>query len=127
MAGPLVLLLMGAGMVVGMVGGGRRSELAPVPAALRAEARRVVRWSWGGLALGLVAAVAIGRWDRLGRGLLLAAPVLGLAVLAGTIGGELAVTGPTAATRRAGLRARRVGDYLPRRPRPLWRWRCWPW
>ncbi|MEZ5407051.1 MAG: hypothetical protein R2761_03435 [Acidimicrobiales bacterium] len=119
MAGPLVALLVGVGMVVGVVGGGRRAEPAPVALPLRAEARRVVRWSWGGLALGLAAAVALSRWDRLGRGLLLAAPVLGLAVLAGTLGGELAVTGPTGGTRRAGLRARRVGDYLPRRPSAL--------
>lgn len=115
MAGPLVVLLMGVGMLVGVVAGGRRAEVAPVSGALAAEARRVGRWSWGGLAVGVVAAVAVGQWDRLGRGLLLAAPVLGLAVLVGTIGGELAVTGPTAGTRRAGLRARRVGDYLPRR------------
>ena len=115
MAGPLVVLLMGVGMLVGVVAGGRRAEPAPVSAALAAEARRVGRWSWGGLAVGMVAALAVSQWDRLGRGLLLAAPVLGLAVLAGTIGGELAVTGPTAGTRRAGLRARRVVDYLPRR------------
>ncbi len=125
MAGPLVVLLMGIAMVVGIVGvgvgvgGGSRAETAPVPAALLAEARRVGRWSWGGLAVGLVAAVALTQWDRLGRGLLLAAPVLGLAVLAGTIGGELAVTGPTSGTRQAGLRARRVSDYLPRRATAL--------
>lgn len=119
MAGVLVVLLIGVGMVVGVVaetvGGARRSVPVPVPSALAADARRVGRWSWAGLIVGLAAAVAVSRWDRLGRGLLLAAPLLGLAVLAGTIGGELAVTGPMAATRRAGLRARRVGDYLPRR------------
>jgi len=116
MAGPLVVVLIGVGMLVGVLAGGLgRVEPAPVSAALADEARRVGRWSWGGLAMGVVAAAAVGQWDRLGRGLLLAAPVLGLAVLAGTIGGELAVTGPTAGTRRAGLRARRVGDYVPRR------------
>lgn len=98
-----------------MLGGARRGGPVAVPSALAVDARRVGRWSWGGLIVGLGAAVAVIGWDRLGRGLLLAAPVLGLAVLAGTIGGELAVTGPMAGTRRAGLRARRVGDYLPRR------------
>lgn len=119
MAGGLVVLLVGVGLVVGIVadtlGGARRSAPVTVPSALAVDARRVGRWSWVGVIVGLAAAVAVSRWDRLGRGLLLAAPVLGLAVLAGTIRGELAVTGPMAGTRRAGLRARRVGDYLSRR------------
>ncbi len=119
MAPGLVMLLTAVGMVIGTAGVGagahRPRTSAVVPLALAGEARRVGRWSWAGLAVGLVAAVALSRWDGLGRGLLLAAPVLGLSVLAGTIAGELAVTRPTAGTRRAGLRARQVGSYLPRR------------
>ncbi|BCJ50070.1 hypothetical protein Asp14428_15450 [Actinoplanes sp. NBRC 14428] len=73
-----------------------------------------VRWRWTGLAAGAagaVAALATGEsW-----GAMVAWPVLGLGVLAGTLAGELSVPAPTGPVRRAGLRVRRLVDYLPRR------------
>jgi hypothetical protein len=41
-------------------------------------------------------------------------PVFGLGVLAGTLAGELTVPAPTGPVRRAQLRVRRVLDYVPR-------------
>lgn len=69
---------------------------------------------WLGVAAGLVAGGLLARWDSLGRGLLLAGPAFGIAVLSGVLLGELAAPGPhLGAARRALLETRRVGDYLP--------------
>ncbi|MCI4064479.1 hypothetical protein MRQ36_18485 [Micromonospora sp. R77] len=89
------------------------AEATAAPAAVR---RTVLRWRWAGLLLGLlVAAVA---WDRdpLGRGVLLAAPLLALCVLAGVVVGETRAVRPAGITRRAALETRQVRDYLPRVP-----------
>ena len=51
----------------------------------------------------------------LGRGVLLAAPVFAVCVLAGVIIGELRVTAPTGDTRRVTLEVRRLRDYVPRK------------
>lgn len=63
-----------------------------------------------GLAVGGSAAGA----GALGRGLLLAAPVFGLCVLAGVVAGEVSVRPAAGRTRAAVLEVRRVRDYLPR-------------
>ncbi|SCF34959.1 hypothetical protein GA0074695_5910 [Micromonospora viridifaciens] len=79
--------------------------------------RTTRRWRWAGLALGAaVAAVAAG-YDPLGRGVLLAAPLFGLCVLAGVVAGESrVVVRPAGTTRQAALETRQVRHYLPRRP-----------
>lgn len=77
---------------------------------------RTARWRWVGVALGIVlAVVAIQVGGELGRGLMLAAPLFALGVLAGVIVGELRVAAPIRAARSASLEVRRVRDYLPRR------------
>ncbi|HSR85467.1 MAG TPA: hypothetical protein VLM11_14935 [Streptosporangiaceae bacterium] len=82
-----------------------------VPAAIR---RRTVTWRWSGVVAGVVAAVAATLTGALGRGLLLAAPLFGLFVLAGVLAGELSVPSPAGRTRRAAVAVRRATDYLPR-------------
>lgn len=59
------------------------------------------------------AAVVVTASDSV-RGALLAAPVFGIAVLVGTLAGELAMPAPTGQVRRAELRVRRTADYVPR-------------
>ncbi|MEV6931932.1 hypothetical protein AB0M46_46615 [Dactylosporangium sp. NPDC051485] len=86
------------------------------PAAERIR-RTTGRWRWAGLALGAAVAVAAGGYDPLGRGVLLAAPLFGLCVLAGVVAGESrVVVRPASSTRQAALETRQVRHYLPRRP-----------
>lgn len=85
------------------------------PAALPAlVSRRTAGWRWAGVIGGLVAGGAAAAAGALGRGLLLAAPVFGLCVLAGVVVGETSVRSPTGRTRMAALEVRRVRDYLPK-------------
>jgi len=77
--------------------------------------RTTTVWRCGGLALGLLAAAAGVALDPLGRGMILAAPVLGLGAVIGTLAGELTAGTPVPTTRRAALVVRRAGDYVPRR------------
>ena len=79
-----------------------------------AVTRRTAAWRWAGVICGLVTGVAAAGSDALGRGLLLAAPVFGLCVLAGVLAGETLVRAPGGRTRTAALEVRRVRDYLPR-------------
>ena len=75
---------------------------------------RAVRWRWAGMAVGAIGAVvAIATGDS-ARGVMIAWPVFGLGVMAGTLAGELTVSAPTGPVRRAELRVRRVLDYVPR-------------
>ncbi len=74
---------------------------------------------WAGLVLGTVVGVIAAESGGLGTGLLLAAPLFGLCVLLGVIGGELLVRAPTGPTRTAAVEVRRVGDYLPSRLGPV--------
>jgi hypothetical protein len=97
----LVLVCVGFALVA------RRAPSGP-------SARRTARWRWSGVALGVAVAVWLVLQDALGRGLLLAAPAVGIGVLLGVLGGELAATGPSGSVRQASLRPRRVVDYLPR-------------
>lgn len=78
------------------------------------SARRTAAWRWSGLGLGVAVAIWLAQHQALGRGLLLAAPAVGIGVLLGVLGGELAATGPSGSVRQASLRPRRVVDYLPR-------------
>ncbi|MCC5947628.1 MAG: hypothetical protein JJT89_04155 [Nitriliruptoraceae bacterium] len=78
--------------------------------------RRTSLWRWGGVALGLLLAVGVVQIDgALGRGVMLAAPMLALGVLVGVIAGELRIAAPATEARSAPLEVRRVRDYLPRR------------
>jgi hypothetical protein len=86
-------------------------EPAVLPAVVT---RRTAGWRWAGVIGGLVAGGAAAASGALGRGLLLAAPVFGLCVLAGVVIGETSVRSPTGRTRMAALEVRRVRDYLPR-------------
>jgi hypothetical protein len=72
-------------------------------------------WRLGGLAVGLAAAVLVARATDLGRGPMLAGPLVALGLLAGTLVGETRRTAPPDGTRHASLRVRRVADHLPRR------------
>lgn len=76
--------------------------------------RRIAGWRWAGVIGGMAAGGAAAASGALGRGLLLAAPVFGLCVLAGVVVGETSVRSPTGRTRMAALEVRRVRDYLPR-------------
>ncbi|SBT54862.1 hypothetical protein [Micromonospora narathiwatensis] len=79
--------------------------------------RTTWRWRWAGVAFGAVAAAVAARADPLGRGVLLAAPLFGLCVLAGVVAGEgRVVARPAGTTRQAALETRQVRHYLPRRP-----------
>ena len=91
----------------------------PVPARLGAVARSTRGWRLAGLVVGLVAAAWSASSSALGRGLLLAVPLLCLCVLLGVVVGELGVR-PTATDRRsAALEVRRARSYLPRFLTPL--------
>jgi hypothetical protein len=86
-----------------------------LPVRARTAARTVAAWRIAGTAAG----VAAGAWSSQagsgGRGLMLAAPVFALCVLAGVVVGELVVTAPRGAVREAGLAVRRWQAYVPPR------------
>jgi hypothetical protein len=75
----------------------------------------VAAWRAAGAVLGIAAAAWSLDADSLGRGLMLAAPLFALCVLAGVVIGELLVTAPQGTVREAGLAVRRWRDYLPPR------------
>ena len=85
-------------------------DARPVPAAV---ARQTARWRWGGVITGLAVGGSAAGTGALGRGLLLAAPVFGLCVLAGVVAGEFTVRPAAGPARAAVLEVRRVRDYLP--------------
>ena len=110
----MVVLLLPAAVVllVTLPGGGR-----PVPddaQRLRAVARTTARWRWAGLAAGAVALVVSSQTGSLGRGAMLAGPLLALFVLLGVVVGELRVAPVRGELRSAVLETRRVRDYVPR-------------
>jgi hypothetical protein len=104
----LVLLLVG-----GALAAGRPRSAASLPPRLIDVRRATARWRTVGLAVGVVLAVASASTGSLGRGLMLAGPLLALCVLLGVVIGELRVTAPPAGERTAVLERRRVRDYLP--------------
>lgn len=69
----------------------------------------------GGLVLGVLAAAVVTATGDLGRGVLLAAPVLTFGVLLGLLAAELVVRPPSGPRRSASLATRRPSDHLPRR------------
>lgn len=85
----------------------------PAAAGLQAIARTTARWRLTGVAAGAVLGVVTAGQGGLGRGLLLAAPVFALCVLAGVLVGESRITPPRGPERSAALEVRRVRDYLP--------------
>jgi hypothetical protein len=97
----------GAGTDLGVAG-------SALSERLWATARSTARWRLAGLVVGFVVGATAAGLDVLGRGLLLAAPLCALCVLAGVVAGELRVTSPRGAVRSAGLEIRTVRDYLPR-------------
>jgi hypothetical protein len=90
---------------------GSRSHAASPSASVR----RISACRWGGLAAGLVAAFLVASWDAvsLGRGALLAGPMVGLGVLAGVLIGEFTARKPDGPTQQAIVEVRRTQDYLP--------------
>ncbi|SCE69992.1 hypothetical protein [Micromonospora mirobrigensis] len=96
------------------------AALAGTPAAgdpAPARVRRTVRgWRWAGLTVGVAAAAVAVRADPLGRGTAIAAPLLGLCVLAGVVAGETRAARPTGPARAAALETRQIRHYLPRWP-----------
>jgi hypothetical protein len=96
----------------------RRQVAGAVPmgsAALPPEViRRTAGWRWAGIAVGLLAGTLAADSGALGRGLLLAAPVFGLCVVAGVVVGETSVRRPGGRARTASVEVRRVRDYVPR-------------
>lgn len=85
-----------------------------VPQRLGVIARSTRRWRLAGLVVGLVAAGASAQSGALGRGVLLAVPLLALCVLLGVVAGELRVRPPAADRRSASLEVRSARHYLPR-------------
>lgn len=108
----VALMLVGAGLV----GRARRGDRPAAPAmpTAQAMARTTGRWRLTGTAAGIVVGLVAAAQGGLGRGLLLAAPLFALCVLAGVLVGELRVTAPGGPVRQASLEVRRVRDYLPR-------------
>ena len=85
----------------------------PVPERLGAVARSTLRWRLAGLGVGLLAAASSAQSGALGRGLVLAVPLLCLCVLLGVVAGELRVRPPAADVRAAALEVRSGRQYLP--------------
>jgi hypothetical protein len=108
----VVLVLVGIAVIAGFVHAGR----AVLPGPVRFEFLRVAAiWRWIGVVAGLVISGAVATSEILGgRGLLLAAPLFGICVLAGVLVGEALAKPSRGPTRIAALETRRVRDYLPR-------------
>lgn len=109
----LVLLLLVLALA-GTVAAARPRPVAALPPRLVDVQRATARWRTGGLLVGVVVAVAVAQTGTLGRGPMLAGPLLALCVLLGVVLGELRVTAPPAEERTAALEVRRVRDYAPR-------------
>jgi hypothetical protein len=108
----LLLLLVGL-LVAGALAAGRPQPAASLPPRLADVERATARWRTAGLVLGVAVAATAAQTGGLGRGLMLAGPLLALCVLLGVVVGELRVTAPPAGERTALLEVRRVRDYLP--------------
>lgn len=114
MLGPLpVLLVLVLTVLVAASVAAARSTVRPT-GRLAGVARTTRRWRLAGLVVGVAAAVVTLRTGSLGRGAVLAGPVLGLGLLLGVVVGELQVRAPQGPTRAASVEVRRRRDYLPR-------------
>lgn len=71
-------------------------------------------WRVTGLSAGAVAAAGAISWGGVGRGPMLAGPLVALGLLAGVLVGEVRVVAPGGPERRAALEVRRVRDVLTR-------------
>ena len=89
---------------------------APLPDGadrLARVARTTHAWRLGGLLLGGAAAAVAVAAGSLGRGPMLAVPIVAWGLLGGVLVGEMRVDAPSGAERRAELEVRRVRDVLP--------------
>jgi len=111
----LLLLLLLLLLLAGTLAAARPRPVTALPTRLVEVQRTTARWRNRGLLLGVVVAIVSAQVGTLGRGLMLAGPLLALCVLLGVVLGELRVTAPPLAERRAVLEVRRVRDYVPRR------------
>jgi hypothetical protein len=113
----LVILAFAPGVVAAMLAHGRRLAVAKPGSAVlpHSVVRRTAGWRWAGFLAGLAAGGVAASSGALGRGMLLAAPVFALCVLAGVVVGETTVRSPAGRTRIAALEIRRARDYAPRR------------
>ena len=84
-----------------------------MPERLGAVARSTLRWRLAGLVVGLLAAATSAQSGALGRGLMLAVPLLCLCVLLGVVAGELRVRPPAPDLRSAALEVRSARQYVP--------------
>ena len=112
MSRPLLLLLVLL-LLAGAVAAGRPRPAESLPSRLADVQRSTARWRTAGLVVGVVLALVSATTGSLGRGVMLAGPLLALCVLLGVVVGELRVTAPPAAERTAVLETRRVRDYVP--------------
>jgi hypothetical protein len=121
MGGLLLVLLVcmpGLVLLVARLAQVRRPASDPIPASAvlpKGVIRHTAGWRWAGLVGGLAAGGVATASGALGRGLLLAAPVFALCILAGVVVGETSIRSPGGRTRIAALEIRRVRDYVPRR------------
>ncbi|MBY8872303.1 hypothetical protein K7640_10675 [Micromonospora sp. PLK6-60] len=100
----VVLALAGAAVV------GRPPAGEDAPEAVR---RTLRRWRCAGLILGVVAAGVAVNADELGRGVMVAAPLFGLCVLAGVVVGEARVVRLPGSVRTAAVETRHLRHFLP--------------
>jgi hypothetical protein len=119
----LVLGLVAAVAVVLAAGLSGRARSRLGDGVLPRSTRTAARIASSCRVAGTVVGIAAGAWalqaDTLGRGLMLAAPLVALCVLAGVVVGELLVPAPQGPVREAGLAVRRWQAYLPRHLTPL--------
>lgn len=115
MASLLVLLFSLAALVAAAARRPTAPATAPMSARLAAVRRQTHAWSWAGLGAGVVLAGVALTTSTLGRGVLIAAPLLALGVLTGVSVGQLRAQAPDGPVRTAGLTPRRLFDHLPKR------------
>jgi hypothetical protein len=105
---PVLLVVVAVRVVVSASDPARADD-----ARVRRARRRAATWRGAGFVAGVALAVSTAGAGSLGRGVMLAPALFGLALVAGVLGGELAVRPPSAGPRTATLDVRRVRDYLP--------------
>lgn len=125
-AGLFVVVLVGVVVLVVLLAARRRPAAVAGPgtpvstptrdqnaALLRAAAGKEVVVRAVGLVLGAWVGLALSGWDRLGRGLMLAAPAAALVVAASVAAGQFLLRPGTTTVRTASLVPRRIRDYAP--------------
>ena len=113
---PLLLVLMSAAALVAAAARWSISPtISPTSARLAAVHRQTQAWLWAGLGAGVVLAGLALTTSTLGRGVLIAAPLLALGILTGVSVGQLRAQAPDGPVRTAGLTPRGTFDHLPKR------------